>query len=141
MTAAYAFRVSEIRWGRLVLAVFGIESLLILGHFLYMAAFSYLIRPGQDLAFYQAHAQSSGPYFVIIAGIPVSFLIAKAVLRTLSAEPALSTGSSILLLLLPVDLGLHGLMGVAIPLIAPVAWAAKWLGVVWATYSTARRAR
>ncbi|HSR70313.1 MAG TPA: hypothetical protein VLU25_20455 [Acidobacteriota bacterium] len=134
-----ALRLSEIRWGRLLLAALGIEALLLLGHFLYMVVYSYALQPGQDLAHYQEHAQRSGPYFVILAGVPVGFALTRAFLRKLSSQAALATGAGILLALLIIDLGLHAILSLPIPPIAPVAWAAKWMGIILATRSVMRR--
>lgn len=41
---------------------------------LYMVAYGYLINPGHDDAFYQAHVQIAAPYCSIVAGIPLMFL-------------------------------------------------------------------
>ncbi len=44
---------------------------------LYIVAYSYLIDPGHDEAYYQAYAQLSAPYSSIIAGMPLMFLAGR----------------------------------------------------------------
>ena len=42
---------------------------------LYMVVYSYLIDPGHDKAYYEAHVQIAAPYCSIVAGIPLMFLV------------------------------------------------------------------
>ncbi|HEX6127133.1 MAG TPA: hypothetical protein VFZ23_17305 [Pyrinomonadaceae bacterium] len=41
---------------------------------LYMVVYSYLIDPGHDKQYYEAHIQVAAPYSSIVAGIPLMFL-------------------------------------------------------------------
>ena len=41
---------------------------------LYMVAYSYVIDPGHDQTYYEAHVQVAAPYSSIVAGIPLMFL-------------------------------------------------------------------
>ena len=41
---------------------------------LYMVVYGYLIDPGHDQQYYDAHIQSAAPYSSIVAGIPLMFL-------------------------------------------------------------------
>ena len=41
---------------------------------LYMVVYSYLIDPGHDPDYYNAHIQAAAPYCSIVAGIPLMFL-------------------------------------------------------------------
>ena len=41
---------------------------------LYMVGYSYLIDPGHDQQYYDAHIQVAAPYSSIVAGIPLMFL-------------------------------------------------------------------
>ena len=41
---------------------------------LYMVVYSYVIEPGHDQAYYDAHIQAAAPYCSIVAGIPLMFL-------------------------------------------------------------------
>ena len=42
---------------------------------LYMVVYSYVIDPGHEKAYYEAHAQIAAPYCGIVAGIPLMFLV------------------------------------------------------------------
>ena len=41
---------------------------------LYMVVYSYVIDPGHEKAYYDAHVQIAAPYCSIVAGIPLMFL-------------------------------------------------------------------
>lgn len=41
---------------------------------LYMVVYSYLIDPGHDKQYYDAHIQAAAPYSSIVAGIPLMFV-------------------------------------------------------------------
>lgn len=43
---------------------------------LYMVVYSYLIDPGHEKEYYDAHIQVAAPYSSIVAGIPLMFLVA-----------------------------------------------------------------
>src|SRR5690349_11507779 len=40
---------------------------------LYMVVYSYVVNPGHDKAYYDAHVQAAAPYCSIVAGIPLMF--------------------------------------------------------------------
>jgi hypothetical protein len=42
---------------------------------LYMVVYSYVIDPGHDQAYYQAHIAIAAPYCSIVAGMPLMFLV------------------------------------------------------------------
>jgi len=42
---------------------------------LYMVVYSYVIDPGHDKAYYEAHVTAAAPYCSIVAGIPLMFLV------------------------------------------------------------------
>jgi hypothetical protein len=42
---------------------------------LYMVFYSYVIDPGHDKAYYEAHVKIAAPYCSIVAGIPLMFLV------------------------------------------------------------------
>ena|SRR5687768_2485902 len=42
---------------------------------LYMVVYSYVIDPGHDQAYYEAHIAIAAPYCSIVAGIPLMFLV------------------------------------------------------------------
>ena len=55
-------------------------------HILYMVVYSYLINPGQDAAYYQAHAGVSAPYSSIVVGMPLMFLVCRWVGKKFAAR-------------------------------------------------------
>jgi hypothetical protein len=42
---------------------------------LYMVVYGYVINPGHEKAYYDAHVQVAAPYCSIVAGIPLMFLV------------------------------------------------------------------
>jgi hypothetical protein len=42
---------------------------------LYMVVYSYVIDPGHEKAYYEAHIKIAAPYCSIVAGIPLMFLV------------------------------------------------------------------
>ena len=42
---------------------------------LYMVVYSYVIDPGHEKPYYEAHIQIAAPYCSIVAGIPLMFLV------------------------------------------------------------------
>lgn len=63
---------SRIAW------LFGIAVLVMVANIvvsiLYMVVYSYLIDPGHEKEYYDAHIQVAAPYSSIVAGIPLMFL-------------------------------------------------------------------
>jgi hypothetical protein len=44
---------------------------------LYMVVYSYVIDPGHDKAYYEAHVMRAAPYCSIVAGIPLMYLLGR----------------------------------------------------------------
>ena len=65
------------RWWLAVPFALGVMIVNVLISVLYVVVYSYLIDPGHDEAYYQAHAQVAAPYSSIIAGIPLMFLAGR----------------------------------------------------------------
>ncbi len=65
------------RWWLAVPVALGVMIVNIVISVLYVVVYSYLIDPGHDEAYYQAHAQVAAPYSSIIAGIPLMFLAGR----------------------------------------------------------------
>ena len=53
----------------------GVMAVAIVISILYMVVYSYVIDPGHDQAYYEAHAQIAAPYCGVVAGIPLLFLV------------------------------------------------------------------
>jgi hypothetical protein len=52
---------------------------------LYMVVYSYVIDPGHDKAYYEAHVMRAAPYCSIVAGMPLMYVVG----RWLGATPAI----------------------------------------------------
>lgn len=65
------------RWWLAVPFALGVMIVNVLISVLYVVVYSFLIDPGHDEAYYQAHAQIAAPYSSIIAGIPLMFLAGR----------------------------------------------------------------
>jgi hypothetical protein len=65
------------RWWLAIPFALGVMIVNVLISVLYVVVYSYLINPGHDEAYYQAHAEFAAPYSSIIAGIPLMFLAGR----------------------------------------------------------------
>ena len=65
------------RWWLAVPFALGVMIVNVVISVLYVVVYSYLIDPGHDEAYYQAHAQVAAPYSSIVAGIPLMFLAGR----------------------------------------------------------------
>lgn len=63
----------QIPWGWIVLTVVGLEVALVLSAVAWVAIYSYLVHPGEQLAYYQDYAQFASPIVSIVLGIPFWF--------------------------------------------------------------------
>ena len=68
-------------WLKLIGTAFLLHIILILISILEVAIYSYLISPGKDQAFYNAHAQISGPWVSGIFGSLFIFLIVRRFIK------------------------------------------------------------
>jgi hypothetical protein len=62
---------TRVQWFRAVTATIAAEVILVVAAVLWVAFYSYVIDPGQPVAVYRQHAQVSGPYVSIVAGVVV----------------------------------------------------------------------
>ena len=65
------------RWWLAIPFALGVMIVNVLISVLYVVVYSYLIDPGHEEAYYQAHAQLSAPYSSIIAGMPLMFVAGR----------------------------------------------------------------
>ena len=65
------------RWWLAIPFALGVMIVNVLISVLYVFVYAYLIDPGHDQAYYEAHAQVAAPYSSIIAGIPLMFLAGR----------------------------------------------------------------
>jgi hypothetical protein len=72
---------NNIRWGAALGGALLAEVALIASSFVWVAIYSFLINPGQPFAVYEAHAQASGPWVSIVAGLPLFYAIGRWIAR------------------------------------------------------------
>ena len=65
------------RVAALVGLALGVMAVNIAISILYMVVYSYVIDPGHDKAYYEAHVKVAAPYCSIVAGIPLMFLVGR----------------------------------------------------------------
>jgi hypothetical protein len=92
------------RWLLIVPAAIAVLILNVVIHILYMVIYSYLINPGQDEAYYQAHARVSGPYSSIVVGMLLMFLVCRWVSRKFAARFSLPAALSVWLVYVLIDI-------------------------------------
>ena len=78
--------VKKNRWVWIIPAAIAVMIINVAIHILYMVAYSYVINPGHDAAYYQAHAQVSAPYSSIVVGMPLMFLACRWIGRKFAAR-------------------------------------------------------
>ena len=74
------------RWVLIIPAAIAVMIVNVAMHILYMVAYSYVINPGQDATYYQAHALVSAPYSSIVFGMPLMFLACRWIGRKFAAR-------------------------------------------------------
>lgn len=76
----------ENRWVWIIPTTLAVMITNVAIHILYMVVYSYVINPGHDAAYYQAHAQVSAPFSSIVAGMPLMFLACRWIGRNVAAR-------------------------------------------------------
>ena len=88
-------------WGLIFLSGFSIILLMILAHFLFVAAYAYLTVPGKPEAFYVDFARETGTAFAVILGPIIAFAVGHSVAVKSQSRPlihALITGLTYLVI-------------------------------------------
>lgn len=67
----------NVAWRKVIGGVLGAEVVLIAAAFLWVAIYSHLIAPGQEMSAYRQHAQVSSPWVSVIVGVPVFYLLGR----------------------------------------------------------------
>jgi hypothetical protein len=91
-----------------------VMTLNILASILFMVAYSYVINPGHEAAFYQEYAQKAVPYSAIIAGFPLMFLMAARVSKWWNGELGIKAPLTVWLIYFLVDLVVVATAGASI---------------------------
>lgn len=92
------------RWVWIVPVALGVLIANVAIHILYMVVYSYVINPGHDAAYYQAHAQVSAPYSSIVVGMPLMFLACRWLGRKFAARFAITAAFLVWLVYFLIDL-------------------------------------
>ena len=92
------------RWVWIIPAAIAVMIVNVALHILYVVAYSYVINPGQDAAYYQAHARVSAPYSSIVVGMPLMFLACRWVGRKFAARFAVTAALLVWLVYFLIDL-------------------------------------
>ena len=107
-------RESFVNFGRIAWLV-GIALLVMVANvaasILYMVVYSYLIDPGHDKEYYEAHIQVAAPYCSIVAGIPLWFLAGWWIARRWQGEFAVKSALAVWLVYAVIDLTIIILVG------------------------------
>lgn len=126
------------RWLLIPPTALAVLILNVLIHFLYMVVYGYLINPGHDNSFYEAHAQFSGPYSSIIVGMPLMFFAGRWIGRKFPARNSVKAALLVWLVYFLIDISVIAAVGAlaSIALLFSISFLTKlgaaWLGGVWA---------
>jgi len=96
--------VKKNRWVWIIPAAIAVMIINVAIHVLYMVAYSYVINPGHEAAYYQAHAQVSAPYSSIVVGMPLMFLACRWIGRKFAARFVITAALLVWLVYFLVDL-------------------------------------
>ena len=91
------------RWWLAIPFALGVMFFNIAISVLYVFVYSMFINPGQDQAFYQAHAQVAAPYSSIIAGVPLMFLAGRWIGYKFPKQNAVKAALSVWLVYFLID--------------------------------------
>jgi hypothetical protein len=94
----------KLRWLLIVPVALGVMIANVAVHILYMVIYSYLINPGHDVAFYEAHAKVSAPYSSIVAGMPLVFLGCRWIAKKFAPESSITAALVVWLVYFVIDL-------------------------------------
>ncbi len=101
-------KLNFVRWRAAIIGAIIAEAVLIGSAFGWVAIYSYAINPGQQLAVYEQHAVSSGPWVSIVMGVPIFYAAGRWIAKTVPTALALCG----------IVLALNGLAGLPIALVA-----------------------
>lgn len=68
---------STVAWKKALGGVLAAEVLLIAAAFAWVAIYSHLIAPGQDVSAYRQYAQVASPWVSLIVGVPLFYLLGR----------------------------------------------------------------
>lgn len=129
------------RWWLAVPFALGVMVVNVLISVVYVVVYSYLIDPGHDEAYYQAHAQVAAPYSSIIAGIPLMFLAGRWIGGKFSKGNSVKAALLTWLVYFLIDLAIVALVGALaqIALLFAVSFSTKFVAAYLGGLSAGRR--
>lgn len=72
----------RICWWRAIGGAVAAEVAQVVAAFAWVAVYSHAIAPGEPFAHYEAHAQASGPWVSIVAGLPIFYAASRWLARS-----------------------------------------------------------
>lgn len=118
---------------RLTLYAIGLMAVLVILHVLYMVVYGHVLNPGQPAGHYPAHAAASGPWFSIMVGTPLFFLVGRRIVRRQGPD-GLGQAMALCAIYVAIDVGFLIGAGGAFQWIFAAAMVSKFV----ATYAGAR---
>jgi hypothetical protein len=99
----------HIPWGWAAITAVGLEVAVTLSAFVWVGIYSYLIHPGEELPYYQNHAQFASPIVSVVVGIPVWFFACRWVGRKAGTRAvAMCLSAWLIVPLIDMPLGILG---------------------------------
>lgn len=128
------------RWWLAIPFALGVMVVNVLIHFLYMVVYGYLIDPGHDEAYYEAHAMVSAPYSSIVAGIVLMFLAGRWIGSKFPKENSVKAALAVWLVYVLIDLTIVTAAGVLVEwaVIIAISLATKFAGASTGGLAAAR---
>jgi len=99
------------RWLWIIPAALAVMVTNIAIHILYMVVYSYLINPGENAAYYKAHAELSAPYSSIVVGMPLMFIVSRWIGARFEARSCVTAALLVWLVYFLVDFSIVGFSG------------------------------
>jgi hypothetical protein len=93
------------RWGAAIGGAFLAQLVLIAATIAWVAFYSHVVAPGQQVSAYHAHAQQAGPWVSLLCGVPLFILLCRWIGRQ-QPQRALATTLALLTIYLLVDVAI-----------------------------------
>jgi hypothetical protein len=119
----------RIRWGWAIGTAVGLDIVLVISAFAWVAIYSYLIHPGEGAAYYQDYAKLASPFVSVVLGMPYWFLACRWVGQKAGTRAvAMCLWAWFILVLIELPLSFLGDLSAYIWLMVAISLATKLLG-------------